>query len=378
MIFTAQSRFCVYGALLLGLLLPQARALLNIDGTRNQIFVFGRVALNVDSNVFSDSTNRDDFSIATQIGAELKRRAGIIAINATAKADYVRYDQYSDESGLNPSFSIEFKKSTGRTTGAITLQAFRESRSDSAVNLRTESWNFPLGLSLRYPINEKLYLTSASSYLHRRYEDTAGLADYTDYSQGLDLYYVYTSKLDLVGGYRIRISRTSNGNDASDHWFSVGATGGLFSKLNGTVRIGYQLRDASGATQENFSQLNAMAGVGWPVTRKLTLNGQLSRDFNTIATGSSVDSTAGNLQVSYAITRKLELHASAGYGRNTFLGRTQPGRTDNFFSFDLGAQYTMNEHLQIGAGYTYFRNWSTLSFSDFDRQGFSVDVSSRY
>jgi len=38
----------------------------------------------------------------------------------------------------------------------------------------------------------------------------------------------------------------------------------------------------------------------------------------------------------------------------------------------------MNEHLQMGAAYTYIKNWSSVSRSDYDSQGFSVDISSRY
>jgi outer membrane receptor protein involved in Fe transport len=121
-----------------------------------------------------------------------------------------------------------------------------------------------------------------------------------------------------------------------------------------------------------------MAGVTWPVTRKLNLSGQLSRDFSTIATGASVDSLAASLRAGYAATRKIEFTTGVAYGRNRVLGTPPPERRDTFFSWDLGARYKMNEHLQVGATYTYFRNWSTFDFSDFDRQGFSVDVSSRY
>jgi hypothetical protein len=312
------------------------------------------------------------------VGAEIKRRAGIIAVNATATLSYVGYGSYTDENSFNPNFHVEFNKTTGRTTGAFTVSAFRESRSDSAVNLRTNSWNFPVGLSLKYPVNDKYYFTSQTSYLRRRYADSTVLANYTDYSQGLDVFYVYTSKLDLVGGYRIRVSQTSIGDDTVDHWFNVGATGGLFAKLNGTVRLGYQVRDVSGAANRQYSHFNALAGVTWPVTRKLNLSGQLSRDFSTIATGASVDSTAASLRASYAATRKIEFSTGVAYGLNRFLGTPPPARRDTFFSWDVGARYKMNEHLQVGATYTYFRNWSTFDFSDFDRQGFSVDVSSRY
>jgi len=364
--------------LTLGLALPSGRALLNIDGSRNQVFVFGGVTFGYSSNIFSQSSGHGDYNVSAQAGVELKRRAGIIAVNATFRVAYQTFGKYTAENSVNPSFYIEFNKTTGRTTGAFTVNAFRESRSDSAVNVRTNSWNYPLGLNLKYPINDRFYVTSNTAYLTRRYANNSALANLTDYSEGLDLFYVYTSKLDLMGGYRIRISSTSLGGDTTDHWFNVGATGGLFAKLNGTVRFGYQLRHLTGTAGENFAHVNALASLNWPLTRKLALAGQVSRDFNTIATGSSVDSTSAALRASYAYNRKLAFDTSVTWGRNDFLGRQQPARVDTFFSWDAGAAYKFNEHLSLGATYTYFRNWSSLSFSDFDRQGFTLDISSRY
>lgn len=378
MTFTAPAKTCLLGFCALALGLSPARALINLDGSRNQLFVFGSVTFGYDSNIFSDSSGRGDYTVSGAVGADLKRRAGIIAVNATATLSYSTYGSYPEENSFNPNFSVEFNKTTGRTTGALTVSAFRESRADSAVNLRTNSWNFPVGLSLKYPVNDKYYFTSQTSYLRRRYVDSTALANYTDYAQGIDVFYVYTSKLDLMGGYRIRVSQTSLGDDTVDHWFNVGATGGLFAKLNGTVRLGYQVRDVSGASDQQYSHFNAMAGVNWPVTRKLNLSIQLSRDFSTIATGASVDSTTASLRASYAATRKIELSSGVAYGQNRFLGSPPPARRDTFFSWDAGARYKLNEHLQVGATYSYFRNWSTFDFSDFDRQGFAVDVSSRY
>ena len=378
MISPPPTRILLLAACFLALALPRGFALLNIDGARNQVFVFGNLSFAYNSNIFSDATGRGDYSMTATAGMDLKRRAGIIAVNATLKFDYQTFQTYTDQNAVNPSFSIEFNKTTGRTTGAFTINAFRETRSDSAVNLRTSSWNFPLGLSLKYPVNDKLYITSGTTYLQRRYTDTTTLANLMDYSQSLDLFYVYTSKLDLIGGYRIRVSKTSLGNDSSDHWFNVGATGGLFAKLNGTVRVGYQIRDTAGAGGESFTHINALASLGWPVTRKLSLAGQVSRDFNTIATGSSVDSSSANVSASYSYNRKLDFNTGVSYGRNLFLGAAALGRHDDFFSWDAGTSYKFNEHLRLGASYTYFRNWSTLRFSEFTRQGFTFDVSSRF
>lgn len=366
-------------ALLAALLLPlPADALLNIDGTRNQVFVFGGVSYGYNSNIFAQPDGDGDFTLSARAGVELKRRAGIIAVNLTALADYVTYDTYTDENSLNPNFSLELNKTTGRTTGTLTVNAYRETRSDAAVNLRTTTWNLPIDLNLRYPVNDHLYVTSTTGYLKRSYDDSSGLVDYTDYTQAFDAFYVYTSKLDLLGGYRLRHATTSIGGRSTDHWFSLGATGGLLSKLSGTVRAGYQMRSVHGATDENFSHFNAMASVSWPLTRKLSLGSTVSRDFNTIATGASVDSSSAALRATYVFSRKLEFRADTAAGRNRFLGRDQPARTDTFFTWGLGAHLRSSEHFQLSATYTYFRNWSSFSFSDYESHGFSLDVSSRY
>lgn len=376
MFYTQSGRF-LFAALLLALPLHRANALLNFDGTRNQIFVFGSVSLGYNSNIFSDATERGDTSLTGEVGADYNRLAGTLAVNATAKVGYQTFSKYTGENAVNPNFSIELVKGEGRATGSLSAKFYRESRSDSSVNLRTNSWNVPLDLKLRYPFSDRFYGTSETGYLSRTYADNnALLRDYHDYSEALDLFYVYTSKLDLVAGYRIRYSQVTAGPDTYDHWFNVGAVGSILAKLNGQVRFGYEVRDINGG--QSFNHFNALAALNWIVTRKLTVTGQLSRDFNTIATGASIDSFVAALRANYSFTRKLEAEAGVAYGRNKFLGGSQGARRDDFFSADLGAHYKINEHFKVGASYTYLKNWSTLSFSDFDRQGISVDISSRF
>ncbi|MFI5335849.1 MAG: hypothetical protein ACHQ5A_03645, partial [Opitutales bacterium] len=173
-----------------------ASALLNIDGTRNQVFVFGEVVMNYDSNVFSQKNGTGDYSSTASVGFELKRRAGIISVNARVVFDYIRFARITGQNAWNPSVYLEFDKTTGRTTGAFTVNAYRSAQADSAVNLRTTSWNYPLGLSLKYPVNDHVYVTSQSGYLSQRFVNNTALSNYYDYSEGLDMFYVYTSKLD--------------------------------------------------------------------------------------------------------------------------------------------------------------------------------------
>jgi len=357
---------------------PTAQALMNFDGTRNQLFVFGTVTADYNSNIYAQADGPGDYSVTVQAGTELKRKAGLIGVDFIAKVDFVRYGEYTDENSINPNFALLLSKDSGRTTGSLSISAFRETRSDSAVNLRTTSLNFPVALNVRYPIDDKFYVTSATEYLRRNYEDNDQLLDYDDISEALDLYYTYSSKLDLLAGYRLRFSKTSLYGRATDHWFSVGATGGLLAKLSGTVRVGYQLRNLESGSPDHYDNFNFLAGLTWPVLRKLSVSLDAIRDFGTIATGESVDTSSITLRGTYTYNSKLQFTSSLGTGVNNFLGDTQNDRRDTYFSWDTGFIYEMNEHFQFGGSYIYFRNWSSLPIGDYENHGISVNVTGRY
>ncbi len=377
-------------ALLALLVLPQSVfALLNIDGTRNQIFVFGELHLGYDSNIFAENPNivtqpggNGDFISTFTLGTEYKRGAGTLSVDARAQLGYERYARHPDRDAWNPSFQLELGRNTGRLTGTFSLGADRASRTDSAINLLTSSWTYPVDLRLKYPINEKFYVTSDSGYLYRNFENGAlnGLSNLTEYSQGVDLYRIYTSKLDLLGGYRVRFSDTSAGR-TTDHNFSVGATGGILAKLNGTIRFGYQLRNIA-ATSDTFKNFSALAQLNWNATRKFAMAGQLSRDFSTTANTLSVDSLSGNLHANYVLTRRYSVDGGIGYGRNHFLNGTPDARgrqrQDDFITWDAGITYTWSEKFKATLSYVHLQNWSTLDLSDFTSNGVNLVLSSRF
>lgn len=357
---------------------PSTFALINIDGTRNQIFVFGSASFAWDSNIYSEGTAKGDYTTTAAAGVELKRRAGIIAVNATMSMSVLRFASHTGENSANPSFNLALNKSTGRTTGTITVSAFRESRSDSAVNLRTQSWNFPLGLSLKYPVSERFYLTSESSYLNRRYASgSGGLANYTDYAEGVNIFYIYTSKLDLLGGYRLRVTDTSADAGTLDHAFTLGATGGILPKVNGIINFGYQIRDMNDRS-ETFSSFTTSSSLTWTATRRFSLTAQFSRDFSTTATASSVDAMGTLLRAAYIFTRRLSVSSGLGYGRNKFLGDNVAARRDKYISCELGVQYAYNEHLSLSTNYNHIRNTSTVDYADFVRDSYTLALSSRF
>src|SRR5258708_4559924 len=93
---TALPRLLLFASLLVAGV-PPAGALLNLDGTRNQIFVFGGVTYAYSSNLFAEADARGDYTVTGQVGAELQRHAGIISVDSIAKFDYIRYGKFKDE-----------------------------------------------------------------------------------------------------------------------------------------------------------------------------------------------------------------------------------------------------------------------------------------
>ena len=128
---------------------------------------------------------------------------------------------------------------------------------DDVANVRANSWNYGSDLNLRYPVNDRYYLTSSSDVNIRDYTSktpytplsnptSPRLFDLSSYAESVDLNYVYTSKLNLLGGYRVRFGQADGGTNTQDSALTVGATGGILPKLNGSVQAGYQWRDESG------------------------------------------------------------------------------------------------------------------------------------
>lgn len=352
-------------------------ALLNIDGTRNQVFVFGSLTMAHDSNIFSSGANEEgDYIYNASVGVELKRRAGIIAVNAKAVFDRQEFQRNKTQSAWNPTFYLELNKTTGRTTGAITINAYRSSRADSAVNLRTQTWNFPLGLNIKYPVNDKFYVTSSSGYLSRSYSDGSGLLNYTDYTESIDILYVFTSKTDLSLVYRIRVGQTTL-DTTIDQSLMFGLVNQIIPKVNGSFRAGVQRRTID-RTNDTFTQLSLTADLTWTITRKLNIKGVAMRDFSTTAVGGSVDTLSGRLDAAYDFSRKYQANGGLGYGRNLFLDGNTQGRRDDFFTWEVGLTVAWSEHLHASASYNYLHNWSSVSFSDFERTGYSLNISSRY
>jgi opacity protein-like surface antigen len=374
------SRVFFLGAALLAALSPDAHALVKFNDGHDEIFVTGTAGVGYDSNIYAYNEGEGDTTYNASLDLEYRRNAGMLGVNAGLGWNFSKFQEFSAEDFANPHARLEVTKSAGRTTGSITAGAKRESRADSAINVRATSWEYDAGLNLKYPVIERYSLTGQASWSQRDFENTTALVDLNTWSLGTDLFYVYNSQRDLFGGYRFRVTDTTADTQDVDHAFSIGTSGRIIPTINGSARIGYQLRESSRAdgTRESFDGLTSVVSATWSGISRLNVTGYVTSDFNTLATDVSASTLAAGVDTTYALNARFSVYAGTGVGRSRFLGRLGDGRRDTYFMWSAGVVYTLSERFKATLAYSQFENWSTLAFSDYTRNTISLNLSSRW
>lgn len=355
-----------------------AHALVQWDESRNLIHVNARATVGWDSNLFAVQDGDGDTVTSAQVSLDYQRRAGLIGVNGNIGWDIARYADHADENRENPFYRLELTKDSGRTTGSFVAGARRESRAEPAANLRTDSWNYDTALNFRYPVIERYSVTGNVNYGLRDYRDNRVLVDLKTYGAATDIFYVLSGERDLVAGYRVRQNETSADTTFLDHAFTVGVSGRILPKLNGTVRGGYQLRRGNGPFAGDHESFTASGSATWSINRRASVTVQLSKDFSTTSTNVSIDSLTATADALYVFNRRLSAGVGVGAGRNRFLGTLSQGREDTYTTASLNAHYTVMEGVRLSLSYGLYDNRSTLALADFVRHSFSLSISSRF
>ena len=359
---------------------PRAAAFLDLNGGHDQVIASADYGITYDSNLFVHAGGPSDTDESLALGLDYTRRAGLIGVTASLSVTAARFTRFSAEDYANPSFTMELSKNQGRLTGTISLSAQRESNSDTDTNLFTKSWNYATDINLRYPINDRYYFTSLSDFSLADYVQNSSLYNLLSYSEAIDVFYVYTSKLDLMGGYRIRLGEAEGGSHTQDNALTFGATGGLLPKLTGNFSLGYQWRDQSGPSGGHYGSVTTNVSLSWPMTKRVTFNGDASKDFTTSATDISVDTTTFGLSASLKPNSRLKfiLNTGVNYSISDFLGIRGAGRVDRAPSLNASLGFSLTTVVSVSISYAYTENHSNVAFSDFSRQTATFKLSARY
>lgn len=380
--FAKPVKTAISGLLLLAAFAGPARAIVKFNDGRDELFITGTAGVTHDSNIYADANAESDTIFTEAVDLEYQRKAGILGVNGTLGWNFGQFASNTSENYADPHARAELTKGTGRTTGSLTLGAQRQSRTEYALNLRTVSWDYNAGLNVKYPVIERYSISGQLGYDYQDYVNNPNLFDIRTYTAGTDLYYVYTSQRDILGGYRLRITDTTNSTRSYDHSFTVGTTGKLLPKLNGTIRLGYQFRQTDrnnlGRDDETFSAFTTNTSATWTVSKRFTVTGLASRDFTTLATDINIDNTAAALNATFATTARIALFGGVGAGHLRYLGTLSGGRRDTYVTGNFGLTYSLNDHLKITLTGLWYKNWSKLDQADYIRRTISLLVTSRW
>jgi len=372
-------RAALLALLTLGVLTPGVLALFRFNDSRERLFLLLSTSLGWDSNVFASANEKSDTLVTAAASIDYSRRAGIIGVNASLGMELGRFVEFNSEDYVNPRASFGLVKTTGRTTGSLSLGAARESRADVAANVRAESWNYDSLFKVRYPVIDRYSLSGSLGYNMRDFTENPLLVDLATATASADLLYAYDSRRDLFAGYRLRLTDSALDTQSYDHAFTLGVTGRIIPRLNGTVRVGYQFRDTTGLLRnEDFSAVNAGIALTWTLSRRTNLTGQISKDFATTSTDITNDTVAATLDFKMAVNAKLGATAGVGYGTADFLGTRGAGRRDTYATATASAQYLLTEKVNFSLTASHLRNWSTLALADYDRNAVTLGLSCRF
>ncbi|HXN34718.1 MAG TPA: hypothetical protein VN877_01010 [Opitutaceae bacterium] len=367
---------------------PRAHALVSLEDGRDHLFVDGTVDMSYNSNVFTNAMNQGSMVYQGTIGTEFARRAGWIGVNATASLDWARFASFRSQDYVDPKFTAELTKQTGRTTGSLTLGIQREDRADVDVNTRDISWNYNVGLNFQYPVIERYSISGSFAYDRVDYQDKALFTNQTTYSGNLYLYYILNEVRDLFVDYRTQYTFEAKGagNDV-DRSLSAGVSGKVIGPFNGSLQGGIQERQPVGATgpySVRSTDWTASGTLTWNMTRRMTLTSAVSRDYSTTASAVSIDTSRLGITFQDSLTAKASLTLDAAVGENSFLGaegKVAPGgaqRVDKFLSLSGSYFYTLDKHLKAYVTYAYYRSWSTLPYADFPREQIDLGMTTHW
>ncbi len=358
-----------------------ARALLTFNDGKDQIFTSATYSWGYDTNVFANTATRGSVTQAFSWGANYTRKAGVIGVNASIGMNAGQFVGIPGQDYDDPNITLSFNKGVGRTTGNLMIQAQKVNSPDPIANNRQVGWEYTAALNLRYPIIERFYITNVTTVGGSSYANRALFANQQSYSDGIDVNFVYDSKLDLRAGYGFALEKTHD-TTAIHHAFDVGANGTIAPQLSGSLITGFVIDQTSYSSgkgkAETFTGLTATANLNWRFSRSLSFTGTAAKDFGISSTDVTTDSTTLGLTSETTLFKRFRTSVGVTYVGTSFLGRNGGGRRDTLWELVANVGTALTTHLRANLAYAYMVNYSNFSTARFIRETITLSVTATY
>jgi hypothetical protein len=346
-------------------------------GDGAEVFFTGVVGVRNDSNIFLSANGAKSDTIfnltpGLQLtfgnASELKG-----SLSAVESLDY-----YASNSNLNTHlFSGDFVSNYDDDKSKFNLDTYYHELNQNDVNIRglarRNEFNFTTGGEL--DVSEK-EAVGASFQVDNVDFLAKGYSSDTMYSIPLNVYYHWTPKVDLSVGYRYRNISESIGQDSDDNYFNVGARGEFTPKLTGSFDVGLEdvtYKANNTLPKSTGDNVGFDTNLTYAYTPKTTLILTGSNSYTADAFGDREKSFSVGLHGQTQFMDELTGIAGISFQHNEYALRT-----DKYYDLQVGANYTLNTHVNFVAGFDYRTNESTDSGAKFSDNLFSVSANLRY
>ena len=340
-----------------------------------------------DSNIYFNENEVDDIIFQFRPTATYTKRLGPLIASATGGGDFARYVENGQEDYSNPitRFNVGMAEDFGlfsvdkRTAGKISFGF------DTDISQRTESNEqlrdlvsytlYTANFDIRYNHSPKFGISAEFGYDFRDYQSTSTLGNFfTDIeteSIGVNLYYIYSPKLDLFLNYNF--SRNDGRGDRDFYidsevsTVSFGAEGTFTPKISGSASIGYAFRTFDNSLVNSDGGLIFNSGVNWQFRQKTGLSLNFRRNFIPTAQDNALEMSSYNLSLIHRFTQRTTgtfAYTFTDTDFQTYLINpdTVPaqfadsnltGRTDNSHTLSLMVDTQLSKNIRGISRYSY-------------------------
>lgn len=340
-------------------------------GERAELFLTGNFAVRADDNIFTTATPISDTIFDVNPGLDLafgkdsQVKGDITVVEAVAR--------YATNRRLNTAL-FSGDGGAGYDDGKLKVDvgAGYHELNQNTPDVRGLTRRDEFSLQGRGEVEASAVTAFGAGYAlkHTKYK-VPGYADMDDGRLPVNFYYKMTEKLALSAGYEFRDQRVTVGENATDHFFNLGARGEFTPLLSGTVRAGVTQRRLTLSGEETMFGLDG--SLSYELTPKTKLNVTMANAPDTSAQGFQQK----NFSLGGSVSSEMSSQWKANAGLS-FRAMSYATRTDHFVEGSLGATYTWNAYVNVAGSYTRRVNRSPIASGEFTQNVFSVAASLRY
>lgn len=345
-------------------------------GDNSEVFLLGDVSVRFDDNVLLTQSNEtDDTIVELSPGAEFVFGRNALFNGRITYLEHVK--RYIDSDNLNSELSdlalvSKYDDEKSKFTFDTSFKQLNENTRDVRGPFLVRRDVFNLSLGSETAVSQKTTLGAGLDFDHTHFK-RVGYIDSNEMGVPLNIYYGIAPKLDLSAGFRYRETDLGvGGADSADYFYNIGARGEFTPKLTGQLNIGWDQRKVQGGRDESLLGLESK--LTYQVSEKTAVLLTLGNDFDTSAEGESQENFLAGLATAINLTADWRVTGGVAYRKVDYFR----GRTDDFFDFQAGATYILNEYVKLTAGFEHRNNDSDLTVANFDNNVFSLGIKIRY